>query len=189
MKSVYILGIANLLIIVSVYITHNYMFKIMQNKTKLNYREYSKLDMLLFVKFIGSFFWANIADRTGKHKAIICMCLLGFATFLSMFKYAPGCLKADGLNFFTYFYRCFSLFFLSGVFPSFDAFALEYLEFINDEKKWWARIKLFACTGVLISHLIVMFISSEFKEKSNDLQIFLTLVFAILTSFFYLFFL
>lgn len=142
MHRLLILGTANFFINLCVYSAHNYMFKIIQMNTKLTEKQYSVLDMFLFVKFIGAFFWTNLADRTKKHQMIIIIGLLGYAFFFCALKWAPKCMKAEGLNFFTYFYKSVSVFFLSGVFATMDALTLDFLEKKNQERKWYGRIKM-----------------------------------------------
>lgn len=183
MKRILILGVAYFLINSCVYSAHNYMLKIISASNNLTPKQFAVLDMLLIVKFLGSFFWTNMADRTRMHRAIIAIGLMGYAIFLSMFYFAPDSMKADGLNFYTILYYSMFTFFLSAVYATLDAFCLEYLESKEKEKKLYGRIKLFGCAGHSFAPLcLAIFANDTNNKKDNITPIINSLIFAALGS-------
>ncbi|KAM0675874.1 hypothetical protein GVAV_000650 [Gurleya vavrai] len=190
MKAIFILGIAYFLINWCVYSAHNYMLVIISHNTNLTPKQYSILDILQIIKFFGAFFWTNLADRTKKHSLIISVGLVGYAVFFSAFRFAPKCLEAKGLNFFTFFYKGVSTFFLSSVFATMDAFVLEYLEQKGKERKLYGRIKMFSCIGHGFAHIALRQLEKLVGDnlEKGMCSIILTLAIAFLAAFFISFF-
>ncbi|KAM0687867.1 hypothetical protein COBT_000882 [Conglomerata obtusa] len=180
MKSIIIFGIGYFLINWCVYSAHNYMYTIISNNTTLSPKKYSILEILLIIKLFGAFFWTNLADRTKKHKMILVIGLLGYAIFFSAFRYAPECMKAVQLNIFTIIYRSFSIFFLSAVYATMDAFVLEVLEQEGKERKNYGLIKMIGCLGHGFAHLVLRSVEKKYESlKGGYAAILLTIIVAV----------
>ncbi|KAM0687230.1 hypothetical protein COBT_001530 [Conglomerata obtusa] len=188
-KNIFIIGIAYYLIYYCSYSAYNYMLNIISGSSNLSLQKYSLLDVLQIFEFIGGFYWTNLADRTQKHKYIIIVGLLGYAFFFSAFKFAPTCMKADGLNVFTIFYRSALGFFCSGIFATLDAFCIKYLEQTDDAKNLYGRIRIFACVGYSSAHITLKFAEQYFTNaKPGMCSIYLTIILAVISSFYILIF-
>ncbi|KAM0678773.1 hypothetical protein BDAP_000556 [Binucleata daphniae] len=167
------------------------MLIIISYETNLTPKQYSFLDMLQIVEFIGGFMWTNLADRTSKHKSIIIAGLLGYALFLSAFRFAPNFCKVDGLNFYAFLYKGMCSFFSSAIFATLDAFCLQKLSQNKKSDKLFGRIRIFACVGQFFAH-IFLYLFDYFKkvESKNGMNsIIITNILAVICSFYIFLFL
>lgn len=162
------------------------MLEIVTDNSNLTKKEYSILDILQITKFFGAFFWTNLADRTKSYKFIISIGIVGYAVFFSAFKFAPECIKANGLNKYTFLYKGTSIFFLSSVFATLDTFVLEYLEQKGKERKLYGRIKMFSCIGHGFAHIALQIYEKIMPGNSDKgmSSIVLTLAVAFIAALF-----
>lgn len=185
MRILIILGITYLLVNTSVYATHNFIYKIISVNNNLTCRQFAVLDMLLIVKFFGAFFWANMADRTQMHSYILTTGLLGSSVMLSMFRFASGTFKPDGLNFWTYFYFVLYTFFLASVYAVIDSYCLQILDNNKKKNKIWGLIKLCGSVGHSFGPLLVAAFGKDTRDKTdNEFPVILSILSALVGGIF-----
>lgn len=165
-------------VFITVYSAHNYMQMMNKELNNIEEKKHGLLDILSLIKFIGAFLISNIADRTGKYGHIIGVGLGGYVVFLYLMFNGHGYSSSGFYLVLIIFYRSFSIFFLSGVFPVLDAVCFEHLDKINKLKEWYGRLRISSCLGHSLGTLSVKYGTKIANEASRAaIPLYMTCIF------------
>ena len=181
---------------VVIYSTHSFLLQYVRDTWFLSKSEYSLTNAVQFTNIAGSFFFARLADRTGKYRLVVSGCVAAYCVCMCLLLFP--CMRPDNfgsiplpfvpennenindpLKFFRIGYYlainavCF--FFTAGTFPLLDSMVMSKLSSNpNLSKELFGRQRLWGTIGHCIIGVVVHFI---YEKAGHNLKVmFYTLI-------------
>jgi hypothetical protein len=157
-----------------VYAVHAYQAKFFLDIWNLPIENYGYIATLQATSFFGAVFWANVANRWKKPRAIIAICSIGYAVLMSTF--LIPIFKDSLLAHSIYLAIMWGIaqFFLAGCFPILDAMVLVYLARLpqTQSRDLFGRQRLWGTFG----HFAATYLSMGFIAMFGYYGMYLLLV-------------